>query len=293
METSPSRAHVRTTSRMSSSAQHGPVEASQAARSWPACFPDLPAAGLRARIGRCADGRGPGREEQHCHLEGVMGHAPGLSVGEQGRFLVLSRRLNRQQKGSNRRNQTRLSLAALPARLGNRRIHMAQVTANWLVREYDLISFEDLATANMVRRPKPRPDPERPGVFLPNGANAKAGLNRAILGSCWGQIADMVDYKAKSTPEDSRTVVVRFNPHNTSRRCHTCGHIAAGSRASQAVFQCVPCGQQGHADTNAARNILRLGEVRHLQEEVCGRSERQRTRQPRAKTRAASTPKAA
>lgn len=48
-------------------------------------------------------------------------------------------------------------------------------------------------------------------MFLPNGARAKAGLNKAILGSCLGQIADMVDDKAESTPEDSRTVVVRVN----------------------------------------------------------------------------------
>jgi putative transposase len=28
----------------------------------------------------------------------------------------------------------------------------------------------------MVRRPKKKPDPEQPGLFLPNGAAAKAGL---------------------------------------------------------------------------------------------------------------------
>jgi hypothetical protein len=53
----------------------------------------------------------------------------------------------------------------------------------------------------MVAKPKPKPDPDRPGVFLPNGAQAKAGLNKAILGSCWGQVADMVTYKAAATPQ--------------------------------------------------------------------------------------------
>jgi putative transposase len=42
----------------------------------------------------------------------------------------------------------------------------------------------------------------------------------------------------------------------TSQRCSVCGHLAAGNRKSQAVFDCeacttVPC----NADVNAARNI--------------------------------------
>jgi transposase len=224
---------------------------------------------------------------------GDMDHAPSVTAMEQARFLALSGRMSRQKKGSNRRNRTRLCLATLHATLGNRRTHWAQTTANKLVHKYDFISFEDLRIPNMVRKPKPRPDPERPGVFLPNGARAKAGLNKAILSSCWGQVAQMVDYKAKTTLEDSRVTVVRINPHNTSRRCHPCGHTAPGNRQSQAVFECVECGHLAHADTNAARNILRLGEIRHLEDEVCGGSDRERTRQPRAKTRAASTPKAA
>jgi len=49
-----------------------------------------------------------------------------------------------------------------------------------LVNQFDLIAIEDLKIKNMVRSPKPRPDPSNPEVFLPNGAAAKAGLNRSI-----------------------------------------------------------------------------------------------------------------
>ena len=38
-----------------------------------------------------------------------------------------------------------------------------------------------------------------------------------------------------------------------------CGHAAAGNRVTQAVFRCLGCGHQAHADVNAARNILRAG----------------------------------
>ena len=43
------------------------------------------------------------------------------------------------------------------------------------------------------------------------------------------------------------------------RRCAECGHVAAGNRVTQAQFRCLACGHQDHADTNAARNILRAG----------------------------------
>ena len=54
------------------------------------------------------------------------------------------------------------------------------------VRDHDVIVLEDLRVANMVRRPAPKPDPDTAGVFLPNRARAKAGLNRPIHRSCWG-----------------------------------------------------------------------------------------------------------
>jgi transposase len=52
---------------------------------------------------------------------------------------------------------------------------------------------------------------------------------------------------------DGRVQMVR--PAYTSQQCSACGHIAAGSRESQALFRCVACGYTLNADVNAARNI--------------------------------------
>ena len=49
------------------------------------------------------------------------------------------------------------------------------------------------------------------------------------------------------------------NPHNTSRRCHHCGHTSAENRKNQAVFSCQGCRLGTNADHNAALNILAAG----------------------------------
>lgn len=64
----------------------------------------------------------------------------------------------------------------------------------------------------------------------------------------------MLKYKAESAGVE----IVEVNPANTSRTCHTCGHASADNRVEEA-FACLSCGHRAHADTNAARNILRLG----------------------------------
>jgi putative transposase len=49
--------------------------------------------------------------------------------------------------------------------------------------------------------------------------------------------------------------VWKMSPAYTSQRCSACGHVAADSRESQALFRCTACGYTGNADVNAASNI--------------------------------------
>jgi transposase len=187
--------------------------------------------------------------------DGLMLNVPSLTAGEQARFLTLARRLSRQQKGANRRAATRTSLARLYARLGDRRKDWIEQTSTALVRGYDLIAVEDLRTKQMTRKPKAKPDPDQPTVFLPNGARAKAGLNKAILASCWGGLEQRLEHKTSLTTPQNPSVLVKVDPRNTSRTCAVCGHVAKENRESQAVFTCQSCGHEAHADTNAAINI--------------------------------------
>jgi hypothetical protein len=43
----------------------------------------------------------------------------------------------------------------------------------------------------------------------------------------------------------------------TLQTCSSCCVVCAESRENQAVFRCVVCGFESHADANAAMNILR------------------------------------
>ena len=127
-----------------------------------------------------------------------------------------------------------------------------------LVREHDFIAHEDLKIRNMVRTPAPKPDPDQPGRYLPNGASAKAGLNKSINDAGWGVFLTILHAKAESAGRE----VVAVDPRNTSRTCPACGHVAAGNRPTQEKFHCQSCGHKAHADTVGAINVLRAGLAR-------------------------------
>lgn len=187
--------------------------------------------------------------------DGQHFRAPRISRRDAERYLALQRRFSRQVKGARRREKTRLAMARIAAKVTDRRKDWAEKLSTRLVRDYDLIVFERLDMSRMTRKPKAKPDLGNPGNFLPNQRKQKAGLNRAILMSAWGILASRTQEKA----EASDCAVTYVDPRFTSQQCHACGHIEQGNRDSQAVFICLRCGHQDHADTNAALNILARG----------------------------------
>lgn len=187
--------------------------------------------------------------------DGQHWRAPRISDRDAERYLALQRRHARQKPGSNRREKTRRKMAAITAKVTDRRRDWAEKVSTRLVAGHDLIVLEKLNTPGMTRKPKPKPDPENVGGYLPNRARAKAGLNRAILASAWGTLGTRMRQKA----EVSGAAVVFVDARFTSQQCRACGHTAPENRERQAVFRCVVCGHADHADANAARNILARG----------------------------------
>jgi len=169
------------------------------------------------------------------------------------RLAKAQQNLASKRRGSNRRRRAVERVAEQHRRVRSQRRDLAHKLSRQLVEDYDLIVLEDLKVASMVRHPKPRRRPD--GTFEPNGASAKSGLNRSIHDAGWGELAQMLAYKAADAGRELRVVDPRF----TSQRCSRCEHTDAASRHSQAVFECTACGFRCHADVNAARNVLWAG----------------------------------
>ncbi|MCX4596892.1 transposase [Streptomyces sp. NBC_01549] len=166
--------------------------------------------------------------------------------------------LSRCKRGSKRRRKAVEAVARLHRKVRRQRLDHAHKTALGLVREHDFIAHEDLKIRNMSKAPAPKPNPEQPGSFLPNGASAKAGLNRSIADAGWGVFLAILAAKA----EGAGRQVMAVDPRNTSRRCPECGNTTKENRTTQEKFHCVSCDHQAHADTVGAINVLRAGLVR-------------------------------
>lgn len=153
---------------------------------------------------------------------------------------------------SKRRQRTLTEFNTLQGRIVRRRNDWIEKTTTRLARENILVALEDLNVKAMTKRPKPRPDPANPGQYLHNGAKAKAGLNRSILGNNWSRLMKRLNDKMDANGGNLVIVPAAY----TSQTCHKCGHVAKRNRESQAVFHCVECGYRTNADVNAAENIL-------------------------------------
>jgi putative transposase len=173
---------------------------------------------------------------------GELLRVPGLTAQERKRMLRLERRLARAKRGSERRERVRLAIARLSARETDRRKDWAEKISTNIARRFALVRVEDLRIKGMTRSAK--------GTLEAPGRNvhAKAGLNRQIRRSSWGLLVKRLEDKAPGRVE-------KVHPAFTSQRCSACGHIAAESRKSQALFACVACNFTLNADVNAARNI--------------------------------------
>ena len=161
----------------------------------------------------------------------------------------------KRRKGSKNQQKAYGKAARYQQYENNVRQEYAHQTSHVLVvnPEYDLYVFEDLRIKNMTKRPKAKKDAQ--GRFLPNRAKAKAGLNRAILSSAWGQVVSFTTYKALRQGK----LVITVPPAYSSQECAVCTFTSPDNRPSQAEFVCQRCGHIDNADHNAAVVITKRG----------------------------------
>jgi putative transposase len=164
----------------------------------------------------------------------------------------LQETLSRKKRGSKRRRKAAQLVGKAHRKVSHQRKDFQNKEARKLVTQYQTIVFEKLHPATMSKRPKPQLD-EITGHYLPNGASAKAGLNKSIRDAGWGQFQQMCVNKAECA--GSRILFV--SPQYTSQRCSGCGALVQ-KELEERWHEC-SCGCSLDRDHNAALNILRIG----------------------------------
>lgn len=198
-----------------------------------------------------------------CKTEGFTHQFAALSTGEivlapaeykrqMKRLRRASRRLARKQKGSANRAKQKRRVAQLHERIGAVRRDFLHKLTHRLTCENQALAVEDLNVKGMMVKPAPKPDPERPGTFLPNGASRKGGLNRSLASASLGEFFRQLEYKC-AWRGVALLKVGRWEP--SSKRCSCCGEINESLTLADRRWQCPACGAELHRDINAAVNI--------------------------------------
>lgn len=150
---------------------------------------------------------------------------------------VLSRRIERAKKegrllrDAKNVQKARIQVARCHEKVANARKDKLHKLTTDLVRRFDVLAIEDLSTSTMLKN---------------------RHLAKSISEVSWSEFQRQLAYKCDWYGKTLHVV----DPKHTSQRCHSCGSIHALNRKEQAVFACVSCGHQAHADTNGALNIL-------------------------------------
>lgn len=169
----------------------------------------------------------------------------------------LQEALSRKKRGSHRRKKTVQALAKAHRKVRNQRADFQHKASRQLVNQFQVIVFEDLQTSNLAKRPKPKQDKEA-GAYLPNGASAKAGLNKSITDAGWSQFVSMCTTKAAWA---GRTLL-KVSPRYTSQICPNCG--AVRKKTLEERWHSCACGCELDRDTASAKVILDLGQQQLL-----------------------------
>jgi putative transposase len=177
---------------------------------------------------------------------------PRHSRKAEAKLAKAQQELSRKKKGSKRRKKAVQKVAKLHRKTRKQRHDYLHKHSRWLVDGYETIVFEDIKPAHLSKKPKAKQD-EATGQYLPNGASAKAGLNKSILDAGWHQFIAFCTYKA----EDAGCAVVKVDSKYTSQACSSCGAVVK-KKLSERWHSC-ECGCELDRDHNAAINIRALG----------------------------------
>lgn len=154
-----------------------------------------------------------------------------------------SRRLHRAKiekreiKSAKNLEKSRVKLALIHEKIANQRRNFAHKLSHDLVKNHDIIVFEDLKTSNMVKNHK---------------------VAKSISDASWNMFIGFVQYKAEMNDK----IFLKVNPAYTTQTCNVCNHVMSGDekiKLGVEQWNCPSCNTHHNRDHNAALNILNKG----------------------------------
>ena len=151
------------------------------------------------------------------------------------------RKLSKQKRGSRERKKARKVVSRIHERIRNRRHDFCHQSARRIVNRFGIIAVEKLSIQNML---------------------GNHCLAKSIADAPWSQFRSVLTSKAESAMRE----VIAVDPRYTSQDCSGCGYRPDGlegrtkKKLSDRWHLCPMCGLSVDRDTNAAVNILTLGQ---------------------------------
>ena len=168
------------------------------------------------------------------------------------KLKIAQQRLSHKQKFSRNWHKEKFKVTKIHHHIANARKDYLHKISTTISKNHAMVCIEDLQVANMSKSAKG--DMATPGSMV----KQKSGLNRSILDQGWSEFRRQLDYKL--TWQGAYLIAVP--PKNTSITCPACAHISKENRKTQAVFCCVQCNFEAHADWVGSTNVLRAGHAR-------------------------------
>jgi len=141
----------------------------------------------------------------------------------------VQRQIYKKQKGSSGRKRARAKYSKKHLRVSRQRNEHASRLARNVCKSHDLVAYEDLRVANMLKN---------------------HCLAKSISDASWYQFRQWIEHFAKKFGK----LAIAVSPQYTSQECSQCKVIVKKSLSTRTHI--CSCGCLLHRDTNAARNIL-------------------------------------
>lgn len=177
-----------------------------------------------------------------------------------GYYRKMEPKLQREQhklscmiRGSKNWVEQKQRIARIYEKIAHQRHDFLNKITTRLANQYDMIAVEDIDMTVMARKPKPKPDPNHPSQYLPNGATSKTGLAKSTMDNGFGMFRTMLSYKM----EQQGKQLVRISKwYPSSQLCNVCEYKNPMVKdLSIREWDCPNCHTHHNRDENAARNL--------------------------------------